>query len=189
MPLSFGHYTRWDFLKTLQKKYISFQRKIDGFLSFTVFLFFPERLHCCYIAFHCCYLYSYYNSSRTLCIKCWDSAFRTEFQHFILRFNLFHTVLFLKVCGVHNCVFLSNMVVMSTTVWKAANSGFRSKDKVQNQGVYNSHFCTARGQWTAQIRWPKAHTWEPTMGFTHSSKNETCLLVFHDKDPGNLGPL
>jgi hypothetical protein len=22
-----------------------------------------------------------------LCIKCWDSAFRTEFQHFILRFN------------------------------------------------------------------------------------------------------
>jgi hypothetical protein len=37
--------------------------------------------------FHCSYLYSYYNSSRTLCIKCWDSAFRTELQHFILRYN------------------------------------------------------------------------------------------------------
>jgi hypothetical protein len=30
---------------------------------------------------------SYCNSFRTLCIKCWDSAFRTEFQHVILRFN------------------------------------------------------------------------------------------------------
>ncbi len=49
--------------------------------------FFPERLHCCYIDFHCSYLYSYYNSSRTLCIKCWDSAFRTEIKHFIPRFN------------------------------------------------------------------------------------------------------
>jgi len=46
--------------------------------------FFPERLYCCYIDFHCSYLYSYYNSFRTLCIKCWV---RTEFQHFILRFN------------------------------------------------------------------------------------------------------
>jgi hypothetical protein len=35
-----------------------------------VAFFFPERLHCCYIDFHCSYLYSYYNSSRTLCIKC-----------------------------------------------------------------------------------------------------------------------
>jgi len=32
-------------------------------------------------------VHSYYNFSRTLCIKCWISAFRTEFQHFILRFN------------------------------------------------------------------------------------------------------
>jgi len=28
--------------------------------------------------FHCSDLSRYYNSSRTLCIKCWDSAFRTE---------------------------------------------------------------------------------------------------------------
>jgi hypothetical protein len=42
--------------------------------------FFPERLHCYY-------MYSYYNSSPTFCIKCWDSAFRPELQHFILRFN------------------------------------------------------------------------------------------------------
>jgi hypothetical protein len=49
---------------------------------------FPERLHCCYIDFHCSYLYSYYyDSSQTLNIKCSYSAFRTEFQHFILRFN------------------------------------------------------------------------------------------------------
>jgi hypothetical protein len=46
-----------------------------------VHFFFPERLHCCYGNFHCSYLSRYYNSSRTLCIKCWDSAFRTEFQH------------------------------------------------------------------------------------------------------------
>jgi hypothetical protein len=51
--------------------------------------FFPRRINCCYINFHCSYLYSYYNSSRTLCIKCWDSAFSTEFQHFILRFPYF----------------------------------------------------------------------------------------------------
>jgi hypothetical protein len=51
--------------------------------------FFPERLHCCYIDFHCSYLYNYDNSSQTLCIKCWDSAFRSEFQHFILRFPYF----------------------------------------------------------------------------------------------------
>jgi hypothetical protein len=43
----------------------------DGIVSFT--------LHCCYIYFHCSYLYSYYDSSRTLCIQCWVSAFHTEF--------------------------------------------------------------------------------------------------------------
>jgi hypothetical protein len=55
------------------------------FLSFTLSFFFPERLHCFYIGFHCSYLYRYYNSSRTLCIKClrfsisyWVSAFHTE---------------------------------------------------------------------------------------------------------------
>jgi hypothetical protein len=42
----------------------------------TLSFFFPERLHCCYIDFHCSYLYS--NSSRTLWMKCWDSALHTE---------------------------------------------------------------------------------------------------------------
>jgi hypothetical protein len=46
-------------------------------------------LHCCYIVFHSSSLYSYWNSSRTLSIKSWDSAIRTEFQRFILRFPYF----------------------------------------------------------------------------------------------------
>jgi hypothetical protein len=79
--------------KNLQKSTLAFNggwnSDFDGFLSFTLSFLFPERLHCCYIDFHRSYLYSYYNSSRTLCIKCWDSAFRTEFQHFILRFPYF----------------------------------------------------------------------------------------------------
>ncbi len=83
------------FKKNMQKGTLAFKggdetQKIINFycfLSFTVAFFFPERLHCCYIDFHCSYLYSYYNSSRTLCIKCWDSAFRTLFQHFILRYH------------------------------------------------------------------------------------------------------
>jgi len=33
-------------------------------------VFFPDRLHCCYIDFQSHYLSSNYNSSRTLCIKC-----------------------------------------------------------------------------------------------------------------------
>jgi hypothetical protein len=41
--------------------------------------FFPECLHWCYIYFHCSYLYSHCNFSRTVCIKCWVSAFHTEF--------------------------------------------------------------------------------------------------------------
>ncbi len=91
----FGH-TQGEIKKKPAKKYISIQgglklRKpseiFDGFLSFTVSLFFRDRLHCCYIDFRCSYLYSYYNSSRPLCIKCPDSAFRTKFQQFILRFN------------------------------------------------------------------------------------------------------
>jgi hypothetical protein len=57
---------------------------------------FPERLHCCYIDFQCSFLYSYYNSSRTLCIKCWDSAFRTDLYDFILRFNKISFI-----CGYH----------------------------------------------------------------------------------------
>ncbi len=57
------------------------------FLSFTVFLFSwspPLVLHRFSLLLP---IHLYYNSSWTLCIKCWDSAFRTEFQHFILRFN------------------------------------------------------------------------------------------------------
>jgi hypothetical protein len=56
-------------------------------LSFTLSFFFLERLHRCYTDFHCSYLYGYYNSSRTLCTKCSDSAFRAESQRFVLRFN------------------------------------------------------------------------------------------------------
>ncbi len=43
---------------------------MDGFLSFTLSFLFPQRLHWCYIDLHCSYLYSYYNCSPTLCIKC-----------------------------------------------------------------------------------------------------------------------
>ncbi len=86
-------YTGWDFFFKPAKKWISIQQGVksenhQNSLSFTLSFLFHERLHCCcYIDFHCYCLYSYHNSSWTLCIKCWDSAFRTEFQHFILRFN------------------------------------------------------------------------------------------------------
>ncbi len=89
----FGH-TWVEIQKKPAKKYISIQggaetQKIINFYGFTVSFFFPERVHWCYIDFHCSYLYIYYNLSRALCIKCWDSAFRTQFQHFILRFPYF----------------------------------------------------------------------------------------------------
>ncbi len=92
----FGH-TRCEIQKKPAKKYISIKggggvklRKPSILIvpEWTVSFFFPERLHYCYIDFHCSYLYSYYNSSRTSCIKCWDSAFRTEFQHFVLSFSI-----------------------------------------------------------------------------------------------------
>jgi hypothetical protein len=79
----FGH-TQGEIKKKPAKKYASIQKlrvvKLKG-VELTkpsilmapefhpVFLF-SERLHCCYIDFHCAYLSSYYNSSRTLCIKC-----------------------------------------------------------------------------------------------------------------------
>ncbi len=52
----------------------------------TIKFWWSPEFHPCLSPFHS-YLYSYYNSSRTLCIICLDSAFRTEFQHFILRLN------------------------------------------------------------------------------------------------------
>ncbi len=67
----FGN-TQGEFQKKPAKKYISIHgenHSFDGFLSFTLSFFFTGRLHCCYIYFHYSYLYSYYNSSRTLCIK------------------------------------------------------------------------------------------------------------------------
>jgi hypothetical protein len=82
-------YTGWDEKKTCKKIHLAFngvKLRKPSWLS-PCLSFFPERLHFCYIDFHWSYLYSYYNSSWTLCIKCWDSAFRTEFQNFILRFN------------------------------------------------------------------------------------------------------
>ncbi len=63
--------------KKSAKKYINIQGGVK-LRKHPVFLFFPERLHCCYLDFHCSYWYSYYDSFRTLCIKC--SAFCTEFQ-------------------------------------------------------------------------------------------------------------
>jgi len=91
------------FKRNLQKSTLGFkgrgetQETIDGFMSFTLsFFFFLSASHCYDIDFHCSYLYNYYNSSRTLCIKCWDSAFRTEFEHFILRFNKISLL-----CGCH----------------------------------------------------------------------------------------
>jgi hypothetical protein len=53
------------------------------------------------------------------------------------------------------------MVVMSTTVWKEANSGFRWKDKVQNQRVYNSHFAPGvdNGLPKLELDGPKHQQW------------------------------
>jgi hypothetical protein len=74
----FGH-MQGEIKKKPAFKYISIQGEVKlkkppikglGFLSFTMPSVFPGRLHCCYIDFHCSYMYSYYNSSRTLCIKC-----------------------------------------------------------------------------------------------------------------------
>jgi hypothetical protein len=78
----FGHKQR-EIQNKPAKEYISIQRGgdtqenyrkpsilIDGFLSFNLSFFYPGRLHCYYRYFHCSYLYSYYDSSRTLCIKC-----------------------------------------------------------------------------------------------------------------------
>jgi len=48
-----------------------------------------------YIFFHCSHLFNYYNCSRTLCINCWVSAFRTELQHLIYLY---------KIIGVHTCL-------------------------------------------------------------------------------------
>jgi hypothetical protein len=82
--------------KNLQKTTLAFkgmggetQKTInfDGSSVSPCLSFFLRASTACYIHFRCSYLYSYYNSSRTFWIKCWDSAFRTEFQHLILRFN------------------------------------------------------------------------------------------------------
>jgi hypothetical protein len=84
--LEFGH-TRGEIQKKNAKKYISIKgggglelRKPSILIvpEWIMSFFFPERLHYCYIHFHCSYLYSYYNSARTSCIKCWVSAFHTE---------------------------------------------------------------------------------------------------------------
>ncbi len=90
----FGH-TQGEIKKKPAKKYISIQGgggetqktiNFDGSWVSLCLSFFLSASSA-YIDFQCSYLHRYYNSSRMLCIKCWDSAFRTEFQHFILRFN------------------------------------------------------------------------------------------------------
>jgi hypothetical protein len=83
---AFGHTQGEIIKKTCQKSALAFKvgvklrkRPIWCFPEFhPVLSSFPERLDCCSINFHWSYLYSYYDSSRTLCIKCWDSAFGTE---------------------------------------------------------------------------------------------------------------
>ncbi len=81
-------WTGWDSKETCKK--VHYKERLwnpkkneeqtpQGFLSFTLSFFSPELLHCYYIYFHCSYLCSYYNSSRTLCIKCWVSVFHPEF--------------------------------------------------------------------------------------------------------------
>jgi hypothetical protein len=72
------HRVRWK--KTCKKGTLAFKYMFHPLILL-------ERLHCCYIDFHCSYLYSYYISSRTLCIKWWDSAFGIAHQYFIMRFN------------------------------------------------------------------------------------------------------
>ncbi len=67
------------FVKSLQKSTLAFKGRWNS--GSPCLSFFLERLHCCYIDFHCSYRYSYYNSSRTLCIKCWV-------LHFVLSFSI-----------------------------------------------------------------------------------------------------
>jgi hypothetical protein len=66
------------FRKNLQKKStLAFKEgrgwggtlKTINFSEFHPVFFSPER-RACYIYFHCSYMYDYYNSSPTLCIKC-----------------------------------------------------------------------------------------------------------------------
>jgi hypothetical protein len=69
----------------------SFSTNFAGKLSFILsFLFFlSPSIHCWYIYFHCSYLYNYYNYySRTLCIKCWLSAFQTEIEQNFLTLQI-----------------------------------------------------------------------------------------------------
>jgi hypothetical protein len=85
----FGHKEGEIQKRNMQKSTLAFKRgggkawnsknhQVWGKLSFTLSFFFRERLHCCHLYFQCSYLYSYYYSSRTLCIKCWVSAFHTQ---------------------------------------------------------------------------------------------------------------
>jgi len=74
------------FKKYMQKKSLTFKGGRGKFKNplifmitkFHLFFIFPKCLHYCYIYFHCSYMYIFYNYSRTLCIKCWVSAFHTQ---------------------------------------------------------------------------------------------------------------
>jgi len=74
----------WLGMKSLQNEVTgtqtSFSTNFGGKLSFILPLLFQwaPPLQLAYIYFHCSYLYNYYNYTRTLCIKCWVSAFHTE---------------------------------------------------------------------------------------------------------------
>jgi hypothetical protein len=67
------------------------------------------------------------------------------------------------------CFFLSNMVVMSRSVWKEALFrvlGGRTKSKIKGFTI-----CTLHGAWTMDngVRKLDGPTKAPTIGFTHSS--------------------
>jgi hypothetical protein len=89
--LSFCH-TQGGTKKQSPKKYISIQ---GGHQTLETIRIVPEFSPCLSfflsssidIDSQCSYLYSHYSSSQNLCIKSLDSAFCTEFQHFILRFD------------------------------------------------------------------------------------------------------
>jgi hypothetical protein len=76
--------------RNLQKSTLAFREGAGSWApdgcwvsQFTLSFFFPERLECLHRFFNCSYLYSYYNSSRTLCI-----ALNVEIQHFVLSFSI-----------------------------------------------------------------------------------------------------
>jgi hypothetical protein len=66
----------WNLPNKITGTQTSFSTNFGDKLSFIPSFLFPERLHCCYI--FSLLLPVQLNYSRTLCIKCWVSAFHTD---------------------------------------------------------------------------------------------------------------